>query len=281
MSQLVYSLGAINKNTGKYVYAKIANKKDEYICLDCNNDLILCQGEIRIHHFRHKVDTFNPCHYYSNPTETQIHNDSKMLMKKLLENKTPIQYVRECISCKKSVKLNLPDITEDSIISLEHRFNYNNKIKIADVAHIINGEIKSIYEMYNTHKTYSENRPEPWVEIDAKTLIFLVNNHEENTPLIIKCIRREKCEICIKYDEKQKIKKDRSQCYACGGSGTSYWSDDCYDSCLECCCMNCSEFNDECQCNYCEKCEIIYMKDEKHNCDLCCDKYEHTQPNTL
>ena len=33
MSQSL-SLGAINKLTGEYVYPKIANKKDEYICPD-------------------------------------------------------------------------------------------------------------------------------------------------------------------------------------------------------------------------------------------------------
>ena len=58
MSQQL-SLGAINKLTGKYVYSKIANKKDKYICPECNKDLILVQGETRIHHFRHKVDSIN------------------------------------------------------------------------------------------------------------------------------------------------------------------------------------------------------------------------------
>ena len=82
MSQLL-SLGAINKLSGEYVYPKIANKKDEYICPECNKDLILCQGEIRVHHFRHKVDSVNPCNHYSNPTETQIHKDAKILLKNL------------------------------------------------------------------------------------------------------------------------------------------------------------------------------------------------------
>jgi DNA-directed RNA polymerase subunit RPC12/RpoP len=59
MSQLL-SLGAINKLTGEYVYPKIANKKDEYICPECNKDLILVQGDIRVHHCRHKVDSINP-----------------------------------------------------------------------------------------------------------------------------------------------------------------------------------------------------------------------------
>ena len=200
MSQLL-SLGAINKLTGEYVYPKIANKKDEYICPECNKDLILVQGEIRIHHFRHKVDSINPCHHYSKPTESQIHKDAKMLMKTLLENKTHIQFIRECVSCKISAEINLPEITEGSIITLEHRFNYHDELRIADVAHTLNGEIKGIYEICHTHKTCSENRPEPWVEIDANSLLTLVNANIE--PLLINCIRCEKCEDC--YNKKLKL----------------------------------------------------------------------------
>ena len=74
------SLGAINKQTGEYIYPKIANKKDEYICPDCNKDLIFCHGDIRAYYFRHKVDSVNPCHHYSNPSESQIHKDAKILL---------------------------------------------------------------------------------------------------------------------------------------------------------------------------------------------------------
>lgn len=48
----VLSLGALNKLTGEYVYPKIANKKDEYICHECNTNLILVQCKIKVHHFR-------------------------------------------------------------------------------------------------------------------------------------------------------------------------------------------------------------------------------------
>ena len=203
MSQLL-SLGAINKLTGEYVYPKIANKKDEYICPECNKDLILVQGEIRVHHFRHKVDSINPCHHYSKPTESQTHKHAKMLMKPLLENKTHIQFIRECVSCKISAEINLPEITEGSIITLEHRFNYDDELRIADVAHTLNGEIKGIYEICHTHKTCSENRPEPWVEIDANSLLTLVNTNNE--PLIINCVRCEKCEKCLIDDWEKAIK---------------------------------------------------------------------------
>jgi hypothetical protein len=197
MSHLL-SLGAINKYTGKYVYPKKANKKDEYICPECNTDLILCQGKIRVHHFRHKVDNINPCHHYSNPTETEIHKDAKILMKTLLENKTPIQFIRKCISCYNNELFEIPEISETSIVKLEYRFEYNG-VKIADVAYIDNNELLCIFEICNTHKTCSENRPEPWFEINAETLIKLANDNSF-TLLEIPCKRCEKCESCVENE---------------------------------------------------------------------------------
>jgi hypothetical protein len=190
----IHSLGAINKHTGEYVYPKIANKKDEYSCPDCRKDLILCQGEIRVHHFRHKVDTINPCHYYNKPSESQIHKDAKMLMKMLLDKKTPIAFIRNCANCKKNEEFEIPEISETSSIQLEHRFDYNG-LKIADIAYLDAGEIVCIFEICNTHKTSSENRPEPWFEIDALTLIGIANDTSINS-LKIPCIRYEKCEEC-------------------------------------------------------------------------------------
>jgi uncharacterized protein YkuJ len=191
----VLSLGAINKKTREYIYPKIANKKDEYVCPDCNKDLILCQGEIIRPYFRHKVDSVNPCNHYSNPTETQIHKDGKMVIKSLLERKTPISFVRNCCSCKKNEEYKIPEMTESSKIELEYRFEYNGT-KIADVAYIDNDDILCIFEICNTHKTCSENRPEPWFEIDAETLIKLANDNS-TSHIKISCIRCEKCEKCL------------------------------------------------------------------------------------
>lgn len=195
----ILSLGAINKVTGEYVYPKIANKKDEYICPECNKDLILCKGEIRVHHFRHKVDNVNPCHHYSNPTESQIHKDAKILLKNLLERKIPISFIRNCCCCKKNEEYEIPEISETSNIQLEYRFEYNG-VKIADVSYLEDGEILCIFEICNTHKTCSENRPEPWVEIDAITLIQMAND-DSLTSLQIPCIRCEKCDYCIESEE--------------------------------------------------------------------------------
>lgn len=38
------------------------------------------------------------------------------------------------------------------------------------------------------------------------------------------------------------------ECDACRDTGVSYWSDDVYGACLECCCINCEEFDKNCKC---------------------------------
>jgi uncharacterized protein YkuJ len=197
------SLGAINKHTREYVYPKIANKKDEYICPECNKDLILVKGEVRVHHFRHKADTKTPCNHYNKPTETQIHKDAKILLKTLLERKIPISFIRNCCECAGRSIWKLPEINDTSIIKLEHRFEFNGT-KIADVAWINDDKLYCIFEICNTHKTRNENRPEPWFEIDAETLITNAND-DSLTLLEVACIRRQI--ICSKCREIKKQKQ--------------------------------------------------------------------------
>ena len=199
----VLSLGAINKHTREYVYPKIANKKDEYICPECNKDLILVKGEVRVHHFRHKVDTKTPCNHYNKPTETQIHKDAKILLKTLLERKIPISFIRKCCECYRSFNMETLEIKDNSVIKLEHRFEFNGP-KIADVAWLNDDKLYCIFEICNTHKTRNENRPEPWFEIDAETLITNAND-DSLTLLEVPCIRRQIiCDKC--RDKKQAIR---------------------------------------------------------------------------
>ena len=195
MSQLL-SLGAINKLTGEYVYPKIANKKDEYICPECNKDLILCQDEIRVHRFRHQVDSINP-------TETQIREDAKILLKNLLERKIPISLIRNCCCCKKTKEIEIPEIIETSVIQLEYRFDFRGEHIIADVAYI--DEILCIFEIC-THKTCSENIYEPWYKINAETLIKMANDITL-TSLQIPCVRCKKCDEC--YFKEQRLEFER------------------------------------------------------------------------
>ena len=192
-------LGAINKKTGEYIYPKIANKKDDYSCPDCDKNLIFCHGKVKVPYFRHCVDEYNPCNYYDKPNESQIHKDGKLLMKKLLEDKTEISLVRKCISCDGDDVFDIKEMGDTSKIKIEYTFEYNGK-KIADVAYVDDNKIKYIFEICNTHKTDEEKRPEPWFEIDALTLINKANENYQNS-LKISCIRCKKCSKCIeKYN---------------------------------------------------------------------------------
>ena len=199
----ILSLGAFNVDTNEYVHPRFANKKDKYKCPDCGKGLILVQGNIRIHHFRHPKDSVNPCNYYSNPTESQIHKDAKRLIKSLLERKIPISFNRKCVCCEKVENHEIPEISENSGIQEEWSFDYNG-LKIADVAYLEDGERFCLFEIYHTHKTRSEDRPEPWFEINAETLIQMVNDNA-TTALVIPCVRVEKCEVCIEKEEANRI----------------------------------------------------------------------------
>jgi uncharacterized protein YkuJ len=205
MSQLL-NLGAINKLTGDYEAAKTANKKDEYKCPDCGDDVIVCQGEIRNAYYRHSCDRDKPCNYYSNPNESQIHKDAKMILKNLFEKKkNQISISRICCCCKKKEEFEIPEITETSVIEIEYRFEFNG-VKIADVAYIDCEELLCIFEIYYKHKTSNENRPEPWFELNAEALIKIVNDNEINS-LQLPCVRCKKCENCIEKEEQIKLQR--------------------------------------------------------------------------
>lgn len=248
-------LCAIKRKNGEYIYPRIANKTDKYDCPECNRELFLRQGSIRIHHFAHyKQD--DPCNYYTKPTESQIHKNAKMLLKQLLENKTPISFIRTCRYCNKHEEYDIPEIDIKSNINIEYRFEYNG-LKIADVAYTYENEIVCLFEIFHTHKTKNENRPEPWFEINASSFICHVNTNNKSV-LKIHCIRNELCEECIeknnckgygecltKISEKKYIRNQDSQCSfncvpkVCEGEYCNEIGPQWYFDCKDGLCINC------------------------------------------
>jgi len=205
-----FSMGAINKNTNNYEYPRIANKENKYKCPSCEKNVIFRNGKIKQPHFAHyKSDT--PCFYYDKPSETQVHKDAKLLMKSLLDNKKNIVIDK---TCNISTQVCLPDqiycddyYDENTNAVIEHKFYYNNANRSADVALIENDKIKIIFEICYKNKTKEENRPEPWVEINAEDLINKINSGEaidEEGNINIKCMRNYKCDECIEYEEYKK-----------------------------------------------------------------------------
>ena len=211
-----FSMGAINKATNNYEYPKIANKINKYKCPFCEKNVIFRNGKIKQSHFAHyKSD--NPCSYYEKPNETQIHKDAKLLMKTLLDNKNKILFYRECYECLLEenaifeYKITDNDYNENTIASMEYRFNYNNSNRSADVALVENKDIKYIFEICYKNKTKEENRHEPWFEINSEKLINNINsvkNIDTNNEIRIECIRDYKCDYCkevIEYKRKRQI----------------------------------------------------------------------------
>lgn len=199
MSALL-SLGAIDESTNEYVFPRDATKNRIYKCPECGKSLIVCKGDIRAHHFRHKSCKTNTCTYYDNPSESQIHKDAKHRLKTLLKT-NKLSFSRCCSCCDAKEEFEIPEVTESSHIEIEHRFRYNCSVRVADVAYVDDNEIICIFEICNTHRTSEHHRPEPWFEIDATALIKTTNN-TELSQLCIPCIRNNvKCEECVIKEE--------------------------------------------------------------------------------
>lgn len=204
-----FSMGAINKETLKYEYPKIASKENKYKCPSCDKDVIFRKGKIKQSHYAHKKSD-NPCYYYDRPSESQIHKDAKMLMKMLLDSKTNMAFYRKCCNyCEDPdyiFEITLDTYNDSTTAIIEYRFQYNNSNRSADVALVENDNIKYIFEICYKNKTKDENRPEPWVEIDAETFINNINSNETNSEILIECKREHKCGVCEEnenYERKQ------------------------------------------------------------------------------
>ena len=113
-----FSMGAINKITNKYEYARIANKENKYKCPSCERNVIFKKGKIIRPYFAH-YKSVNPCSYYDRPNETQIHKDAKMLLKTLLDDKIKIIFYKECHNCMIDGN-NIIDCVEIEYLSLIH-----------------------------------------------------------------------------------------------------------------------------------------------------------------
>ena len=185
--------GALNTQTRRYITPDRANKHDDYTCPDCDKSLTFCSGKVKKPYFRHSVVAANPCTYYEHPSESQIHKDAKYRLKARLEINSPLQCTRKCYECAKDNLIILN--AESKTVTVEHRFQHNSSLQIADVA-IVNpdGTINSILEVLHTHKTLI--RPEPWFELRANDIIKSPIDFSD-----IQCHRKEKCKDCLEKEK--------------------------------------------------------------------------------
>lgn len=203
LSKLV-TLGAINKTTQTYEYPRIANKQDDYVCPDCSQELILCQGAVNKWHFRHHSDKTNLCVRYSEPTESQIHKDAKMILQQLIEHNRLVVY-RPCYGCKQEEVFEIPPMTDIMTVVQEYRFSfkgndgkYTETVNgVADVALVEEGDVVAVFEVCHTHKTCEDARFEPWFEFNARDVIDCAGEDDEKESVRIPCIRHLRCDECV------------------------------------------------------------------------------------
>lgn len=183
-------LGATNKRTGEYTFPSDGSKTESYICPegDCNKPVVLCQGIKICSYFRHKAGC--ACYRYEKPTQYQIHSDAIKLLKLLLEKGINLTIISRCLNskCKMVEEYEIPSISVSSEFIEEYRFEYNGK-KYADLAYLDHGEVVCIFEIYNTHRTPYDRRPQDiWFELDAKALLSMIIT-EDVQSLKLDCIR--------------------------------------------------------------------------------------------
>lgn len=197
-------LGAFRSSDYKYISASIASKGELYKCPECNTEVILKKGNIRQHHFAHKSGT--ACKYFESPTESQIHKDAKLWLCMLLSSKRELICSRPCNQCSynKNFKI-LP--CADAVCKTEYPLTYKSKRIVVDVAYIQGDMLQYIFELYHTHKTCEETRPEPWFELDVSKLSSVDINNKQ---IVLRCERNYICDVCkISHNPEVNI-------YSCG-----------------------------------------------------------------
>jgi hypothetical protein len=144
-------MGAINKTSKEREAPLFADKKNSYMCPDCNKDVIFKKGKIKKANFAHKASEIK-CTFYDKPSETQIHKEAKILMKSLLDNMKELNFYRKCSDCDKHKNIDIY-YNDNMKAIIEYKFNYNNSNKSADVALVEDNNIKYIFEICYKNKT--------------------------------------------------------------------------------------------------------------------------------
>ena len=206
-----FDMGAILRNTTNYVYPSQASKKCEYSCPKCKNPIIFRCGQKNKPHFAHKNKS--NCTYYDHPTETEIHREGKRLIKKTVDDKHKIIVQRKCMCCREIQDDFTLNTYEHITCQEEYSFkNQDNQTRYADVGLLEKGELKYIFEIFNTHKTDEKRQTNyNWCEIDAfKFIDETINkkNLNDDGAIIIKCTRNIKCRRCLLSSCYDKLSKN-------------------------------------------------------------------------
>ena len=247
-------LGAINLQTGVYTRPIAANKLEKYICPDksCSKPVIFKSGDINIHHFSHYPD--DKCSFYVyHDSESSRHLHVKETIKDLINTNRISTIIRKCNSCglNKTEKFIYVD---NGYADTEKRMEFNGEIIIPDIAYFDSkNNLNCIIEVFHTHKTKSEKRPDPWYEIDTEE--FIEDFDETTATVELKSISSYICNGCRDNNIAPILfELSSNQCNECEGFGIFKSSKVSPRLCINCtCCFN-NYSNDP---NSCGKCKFL------------------------
>ena len=161
------------------------------------------------HHYAHHSDA--NCVYKNiiYKPETDEHKQSKIIIKNLIETNKLIIYT-SCY-CNRKIRFD-PDKVYVSLEAFFQDSNGNHRYADVGVFDKKTDEMIYVIEIFHTHKTKDEHRPNiNWVEL--KTTKFL-EYLEEGEVLSIKCVRDNKyCDLC---EEQYEYRVKYHECIDCG-----------------------------------------------------------------
>lgn len=239
---------ALNKRTGHLASAEYSIKnvegigRQEYICTECNEKLILKKGDIKKPHFAHEAQD-KVCSYYSKSLgehderakkdhDQRIHQIAIRELKQFLEEEYKIIPMRKC-SAKGGCTRYANEVVElqyksrDTHYKTEYPIIYNDQKRILDLVRIDNGKIKYNFEILDCHRTTEDSRPTDyeWFEIYADDIIKIRTKIDNNQYIFTDGIQLDcqrqifKCQECfeaeqlyfIKMQAEQQVKEERKR----------------------------------------------------------------------
>jgi hypothetical protein len=193
-----------------FVPVAFGKRGGKYTCPICKNPVSFAKGEIILPYFKH-TGTGGGCSFYNNEQigndrdgggESACHYNAKYQLKYMLENNN-LNITHKCKMCN---VLNETVINnKETTVIIEYVMLYNDFNIKADVALLNNNnELLYIFEVFYTHKTNENDRPEPWFELSAED----INNMDaSNRCCLLNCYREYNCGECNKLIELNKLKQ--------------------------------------------------------------------------
>lgn len=157
---------SVQKNDGDlvslYNATKTSSKNREYFCIECKEQAMLKEGQIKIRHFSHYPGS--SCTFFERKGESMMHLKMKEVVKLYLEKGGYISVIQnECQKHPKQINLEDGDKVVLEYISPDRTW-------IADICIVDSSNTpKKIIEIYHSHKT-EVDRPYDWVELSTRDI---------------------------------------------------------------------------------------------------------------